>query len=100
MADYSDLAAATQAVADPATSGADLAQIASWHAKLHLQVAIHANADAELLTWLGANSDDATRQVAAARLAAVEVDEPEPLPEPRHLEKPSRWSLFGHRAAA
>ena len=90
MADYSDLAAATKAVADPSTSAADLAQIASWHAKLQQQVAAHPNAAPDLLSWLGVNTDYRAQPIGTQVTVATA-----PAPEPRHAAKPSRW--FGRR---
>jgi len=98
MADYSDLAAATQAVADPCTSAADLAQIASWHAKLQRQVAAHPNADPDMLSWLGVNTGDLAKQVAAERQTQVAIA-PASLPAPRHAAKPFHWLGRRHSIA-
>jgi len=80
MADFSDLVAATSASEDPTTSGADLALITQAHPRLWPQVASHPNAHRDLLVWLGANGDAATKQTAAERLATtpLPVDTPPP----------------------
>jgi|GEM_PF-2691854 len=70
MADFSDLMTATKAVIDPNTSGADLAQIAQAQPSLWPQVVGHPNAYPDLLTWLDANGDAATRRAVAAQRAA------------------------------
>ena len=69
MADFSDPITATRAVVDPTTSGADLAQIAQAQPNLWPQIAAHPNAYPDLLTWLGANGDIATKQAVANRWA-------------------------------
>jgi len=58
---------ATRAVVDPATSGADLIQIAHVQPSLRQQVAIHPNASPDLLSWLEANRDPVTPPVVAPR---------------------------------
>jgi len=70
MVDSSDLMAATRAVVDPSTSDADLAQIAQAQPSLWPQIAAHPNAYADLLTWLDANGDEATKKAVAARQQA------------------------------
>jgi len=62
---------ATRAVMDPSTSAADLASIAQKQPSLRLQVAMHANAYPGLLSWLKANGDTATKQIANDRLTAA-----------------------------
>ena len=67
MADFSDLRVATLAVADPATSAADLAAITEAQEGLWTRVAAHPNAYPELLEWLVAQGDELVRQTVAAR---------------------------------
>jgi len=61
MTDLGDLMTATRAVVDPATSAADLAQIAQMQPSLRPQIAVHPNIYPDLLSWL-TNSDKATGQ--------------------------------------
>lgn len=82
MADFSDLMTATRAIVDPTTSGADLAQIAQAQPSLWPQIAAHPNAYPDLLTWLQANGDTATKAVVEARNAAPVVQQPPPPPPP------------------
>jgi len=70
MIDFTDLATAMRAVMDPATTGADLAQIVQAQPSLWPLVANHPNAYPDLLVWLRNNGDAATQQVVAARQAA------------------------------
>ncbi|MCL2489535.1 MAG: DsbA family protein [Propionibacteriaceae bacterium] len=87
MENLADLFAATQAVLNPATSGADLAQIAQAQPSLWPQVASHPNVYPELLTWLDANGDAATKQaVAARRPAATMSGFPPPPPPPYYYQ--------------
>ena len=87
MASFTDIMTATKAVMDPATSGADLAQIAQAQPSLWPQVAGHPNAYPELLAWLDTNGDATTKQVVAARRTAepqmpVTASPPPPPPVP------------------
>jgi len=52
MADFSDLVTAAQAVVDPSTSAADLAQIAQLQPGLRANVASHPNVYPGLVDWL------------------------------------------------
>jgi hypothetical protein len=69
VGDFSNLDVAVAAVADPATSAAELAQIAAAHPSLGPQVAAHVNVYPGLLDWLGQHGDQATRAAVAARFA-------------------------------
>jgi len=75
MTDYSDLMIATRAVVDPATSAADLMQIAQMQPMLRQQVAVHPNVYPALVDWLaqfgGAKSSTSTDDVRVASTAAV-----------------------------
>ncbi|MDR0284695.1 MAG: hypothetical protein LBI33_07370 [Propionibacteriaceae bacterium] len=100
MTDYSDLLAATRAVVDPSTSGADLAAIAQAQPGLRVQVAVHPNTYPGLLAWLGEYGDETVRRVVASRAApppppvvgppvplaapAPLVGEPSPVKKPKH----------------
>jgi len=68
MTDFSDLLTATKAAVDPSTSAADLAQIAQAQPRLWPEIAAHPNAYPDLLSWLSANGDTATKQAVATRL--------------------------------
>jgi len=76
MADWSDVAAATRAVVDPATSAADLAAIAGAQRGLWVQIASHPNAYPALLEWLSAQGDDTVRAAVASRQQPVALSVP------------------------
>lgn len=67
MADWSDLAAATQAVADPSTPAEDLAAITGAQKSLWVPIARHPNAYPALLDWLSAQGDEEVRAAVASR---------------------------------
>ncbi|MDR0283411.1 MAG: discoidin domain-containing protein [Propionibacteriaceae bacterium] len=69
MAEYSTLALAAAALADPRTPGEDLALIAQTYPTLWISVASHPNAYPGLLAWLEQYGDAAVHQVVAARRA-------------------------------
>jgi len=69
MADYSDPAAAAHAVADPATTGADLQAIAAAYPQLWSAIAAHPQAYDELLDWLAAFGDAQVRTIVTQRRA-------------------------------
>jgi len=71
MTDFSDLLTATKAAADPSTSAADLAQIAQAQPRLWPDIAAHPNAYPDLLAWLDANGDEATKTAVADPVPAV-----------------------------
>jgi len=58
---------AVRALANPATSGADLAEIAAKYPDLWSQVAAHPGAYPKLLAWLAQVGDDDIRAIIAAR---------------------------------
>ena len=76
MPDYSDLAAATSALRDPAISGNDLAQIATLQPTLRAAVAAHRAASPALLEWLASSNDDTVRVATAARQASDAAYQP------------------------
>ncbi len=67
MADYTRLVTAQQALADPATSAADLALIAQHQPTLRTAVAQHPAAYPALLDWLAALGDPAVAAAVANR---------------------------------
>jgi len=69
MADWSDMAAAARAVSNPATTPADLGEIARVHRGLWAQIAAHPQAYPQLLDWLAQHGDDAAREAVSARRA-------------------------------
>jgi len=62
VTDFSDLAQATTALDDPATSGQDLADIAHAQPTLREQVVVHPNVYPGLLDWLEQYGDEAVKQ--------------------------------------
>ena len=66
MVDY-DAVSAAAAVADPATPGLELAEIAALFPELRAAVAAHPNAYAQLLDWLAVQGDSAVAAVVAKR---------------------------------
>jgi len=70
MSDMTDLATAANAIANPATSAADLAVIAEAHPSLRTAVALHPNAYPGLLDWLDALGDPTLSRAVAARKSA------------------------------
>jgi len=67
--DFLDLAQATAAVDDPATSGQDLADIAQAQPDLRAQIAAHPNTYPGLLDWLEQYGDDVVKQAVRERRA-------------------------------
>ena len=66
MVDYDPVSAAA-AVADPATPGLELAEIAALFPELRVLVAAHPNAYAQLLDWLAGQGDSRVAAVVAKR---------------------------------
>ncbi|MCL2783740.1 MAG: hypothetical protein FWD80_07220 [Propionibacteriaceae bacterium] len=89
--DADNFDAALTAVYDPATSSADLTQIAQQYVDMRYLVAVHPNADAALLNWLDGLGDEFISQAIAMRRAG----EPQPAesvavqPEPSIQPKPT-----------
>jgi len=71
MADFSDLVTATNAVVDPSTSAADLAQIAQLQPSLRPQVAAHPNVYPALLQWMETQGTIPVSNPAAAPVGQV-----------------------------
>ncbi|WP_454129202.1 variant leucine-rich repeat-containing protein [Microbacterium aurum] len=61
-------------VRDPQTSSARLGQLATSHPELHVLIAAHPRAYPELLVWIEANGDPASRGVASQILLNVTDD--------------------------
>ncbi|MDR1790089.1 MAG: hypothetical protein LBR20_00205 [Propionibacteriaceae bacterium] len=77
MADFTDLAQAQAALADPNLPGPQLALISTLQPTLRAQVAAHPNAYPQLLSFIATNADDAARAIAAQRLAPPAPAAPE-----------------------
>ena len=69
MADFNDLNTAQIALANPATSGADLALIAQLQPSLRAAIALHPSAYTGLLDWLAALGDPAVVSAVQQRRA-------------------------------
>jgi len=76
---YDNLAQATIAVTDPATTPRDLMAIAQAYPNLWAGVAKHPNAYPDLLTWLTTVGDDTVRAAVVARTAAPDTPPPPPV---------------------
>jgi len=79
MGDMTDLATATNAVADPTTAAADLAVIVQAHPSLRAAVAAHPNTYPALLDWLDNLGDPTISAAVTARRAREESPVPGPL---------------------
>jgi hypothetical protein len=89
VTEYNDLLAATRAVTDPATGGAELAAIAQTQPGLRLQVAVHPNAYPGLLAWLGEYGDEVVKRAVAGRSAVSRLIPPLLPPAPQGMPQPS-----------
>jgi len=80
MPDYTNWAIANQAVMNPATSAADLTQIANAQPSLRAAVAAHPSAHPQLLDWLAHQGDPSVAAAVAARRAGYQAPAPAPAP--------------------
>jgi len=90
MINYDPVSAAA-VVANPATSGLELAEIAALFPALRTSVAAHPNAYPQLLDWLVAQGDPAVAAVVAQRRRAVA---PYPPASPRRAPARGHGGLF------